>query len=84
MLSHWKNVPDPIATHSISEYDRKVDFCVVDQTCFDHDVENSPRLWSKFGKSACWAQNAVFEVDHAKEPLHHRLLPTKPIGVVHG
>ena len=83
MLSHGTNIPGPIATHSFSEYDRKVDFYVVDRTDFLHDVENSPLSWSKFGKSACWAQNAVFEVEHAKAPFHHRLLPTKSIGMAH-
>ena len=84
MFSHWTNVPDPIETNSISEYDQKVDFYPVDQTYFEHDVENSPLSWSKFGKSACWDQNAVFEINRAKLPFHHRLLPTKSIGVVHG
>ena len=83
MLSHWMNVPDPIDTHSISEYDRKVDFYAVGQTNFLQRVENSPHSWSKFAKRTCWAQNAVFEVNHSKIPFHHRLLLTKSIGMVH-
>ena len=84
MLFRESNHPGPIATHPIFEKGQQSDFCVVDRTRFVQHVEYSPHSWSKFAKSTCSAQNAVFEVDHAKIPFHHRLLPTKSINIVHG